>query len=67
MKNKELRDLSTTDLNKNLEEAYHELFNLRFRVSTRQQSNHRELPKVRRQIARIKTILRERELGIRQD
>ncbi len=65
MKLKELRDLSTTDLNKNLEEAYQELFNLRFRLSTRQQSNHRELPRVRKQIARIKTILAERELGIR--
>jgi large subunit ribosomal protein L29 len=65
VKLKELRDLSTTDLNKNLEEAYQELFNLRFRLSTRQQSNHRELPRVRKQIARIKTILAERELGIR--
>jgi large subunit ribosomal protein L29 len=63
----ELRDLSTADLNKNLEESYQELFNLRFRVATRQQSNHRELPRVRKNIARIKTILAERELGIRQD
>ena len=65
MKLKELRDLSTTDLSKQLEEAYQELFNLRFRVATKQQANHRELPRVRKNIARIKTILTERELGIR--
>ena len=65
MKLKELRDLNTNDLNKKLEEAYQELFNLRFRVATKQQANHRELPKVKKNIARIKTILTERELGIR--
>jgi len=65
VKLKELRDLNTNDLNKKLEEAYQELFNLRFRVATKQQANHRELPKVKKNIARIKTILTERELGIR--
>jgi len=39
------------------------LFNLRFKLATRQLVNHRELPKVRKKIARINTIIRERELG----
>ncbi|MBM4451113.1 MAG: 50S ribosomal protein L29, partial [Chloroflexi bacterium] len=44
--------------------ARQELFNLRFRLATRQLVNHRELPKVKKRIARMKTIQRERELGI---
>lgn len=47
-----------------LEEAHEELFNLRFRLATRQLENHREIPRVKRRIARIQTILRERELDI---
>ena len=39
------------------------MFNLRFKLATRQLVNHRELPKVRKRIARINTIIRERELG----
>jgi len=46
-----------------LEEAHQELFNLRFKLATRQLVNHCELPKVRKRIARINTIIRERELG----
>lgn len=65
MKLKELRDLSTADLNKQLEEAHQELFNLRFRLTTKQLVNHRELRSVKRNIARIKTLLTERELEIR--
>jgi large subunit ribosomal protein L29 len=62
---KEVRTLSDTDLAKQLEEAHQELFNLRFRVTTKQQVNHRELRNVSKNIARLKTLLRERELGIR--
>ncbi|HIE17634.1 MAG TPA: 50S ribosomal protein L29 [Dehalococcoidia bacterium] len=65
MKVEEIRALSDEELAKRLEEARQELFNLRFRMATRQLANHRELPKVKRKIARIKTIIRERELGIR--
>jgi len=65
MKLKEYRELSDADLAKQLEEAHHELFNLRFRVATKQIVNHRELRNVSRNIARLKTLLRERELGIR--
>ena len=65
MKAKEIRALSTEDLKKQLEEAHQELFNLRFRLATKQLVNHREMPRVKKKIARMKTILKERELGIR--
>ncbi|TET42901.1 MAG: 50S ribosomal protein L29 [Dehalococcoidia bacterium] len=60
----EIRALGNEEILKKLEEAHQELFNLRFRLATRQLTNHREIPKVKRRIARTKTILRERELGI---
>ena len=66
MKVEEVRALSNEDLAKQLEESHEELFNLRFRLSTRQLVNHREIPRVKKKIARLKTIMRERELGIRQ-
>jgi large subunit ribosomal protein L29 len=59
----EIRALGDAELQKKLEEAHQELFNLRFKLETRQLVNHRELPKVRKKIARINTIIRERELG----
>lgn len=65
MKVEEIRALSSEELAKKLEEAYEELFNLRFRLATRQLANTSELGKVKKKIARIKTVLRERELGIR--
>ena len=65
MKPSEIDALSNEELLAKLEEAHEEFFNLRFRLATRQLENHRELPRVRRKIARMKTILRERELGIR--
>ncbi len=65
MKVDEIRSLGNEELWKKLEEAHQELFNLRFRLATRQLVNHREIPKVKKRIARIKTIIRERELGIR--
>ena len=65
MKLKEFRELSTSDLTKQLEESHQELFNLRFRLSTKQLVNHRELRAVKKKIARLQTLLKERELGIR--
>lgn len=65
MKVKEIRVLSPEELSKQLEAAYQELFDLRFRLATKQLVNHRELPRAKREIARLKTIMRERELGIR--
>ena len=65
LKIKEIRALSPDELAKQLEAAQQELFNLRFRLATRQLVNHREIPRVKRKIARLKTIMRERELSIR--
>ena len=65
MKTEEIQALSTEELKKQLEEAHQELFNLRFRLATKQLVNHREIPRVKKNIARLKTIMRGRELGIR--
>ena len=65
MKIEEIRTLGDAELSKRIEEAHKELFNLRFRASTRQLANHREIPRVKKIIARLETVLRERELGIR--
>ena len=65
MKLTEFRGLSTDELNKQLEESHQELFNLRFRLDTKQLVNHREVRRVRKKIARLKTLLTERALGIR--
>ena len=65
MKVEEFRALSLEEMAKQLEEAHQELFNLRFRLSTRQLVNHREVRMVKKKIARFKTIIKEKELGIR--
>jgi len=65
LKIEEIRARSNEELAKQLEEAYQELFNLRFRLATRQLVNHREIPRVKKGIARLKTIIREREIGIK--
>ena len=65
MKLKEIRDLGTDVLKKQLEETHQELFNLRFRLATKQLVNHREVRRVKRNIARLETLLKEKELGIR--
>ena len=60
----ELRELSDEDLISRLREAKAELFNLRVQGATGQLDNNRRLQVVRRDIARIYTIMRERELGL---
>ena len=60
----EIRDLADDELVTRLGEAKEELFNLRFQVATGQLDNNRRLHHVRRDIARIYTVMRERELGI---
>ena len=65
MKVEEIRALSDEELAKQLEEAHQELFELRFRLATKQLVNHREIPRAKKSIARLKTIIRERELSIR--
>jgi large subunit ribosomal protein L29 len=60
----ELRKLEDDELVTKLREAKEELFNLRFQAATGQLESHGRLRAVRRDIARIYTIMRERELGI---
>jgi large subunit ribosomal protein L29 len=60
----EVRDLTDDELVTRLREAKEELFNLRFQVATGQLDNNRRLHTVRKDIARIYTVMRERELGI---
>jgi large subunit ribosomal protein L29 len=60
----ELRELSEEELVERLREAKAELFNLRVQGATGQLDNNRRLQVIRREIARIYTIMRERELGL---
>ena len=60
----ELRELSDDELVSRLKEAKAELFNLRVQAATGQLDNHGRLQVIRREIARIYTIMRERELGL---
>ena len=60
----ELRELTEADLVVKLREAKAELFNLRVQGATGQLDNHRRLQVVRKDIAKIYTIMRERELGL---
>ena len=60
----ELRELHDDELDTRLREAKQELFNLRFQMATGQLDNNRRLRTVKHDIARIYTILRERELGL---
>jgi large subunit ribosomal protein L29 len=62
VRTEEIRALSDEDLAKQLEEAHQELFNLRFRLATRQLVNHRQIRQVKKRIARMMTITRQREL-----
>jgi large subunit ribosomal protein L29 len=59
----ELRSMSDQDLANELAETYRRLFTVRLQLSTRQQTNTSEHAKVRRQIARIRTLQRERQLA----
>jgi len=61
----ELDELNSVDLETKLREAKEELFNLRFQAATGQLESHGRLRSVKKDIARIYTVVRERELGIR--
>lgn len=65
MKPEEIRMLSDGEIRKKIDENDKELVNLSVRVASRQLVNHRELAKVKRDVARLNTILKEKELGIR--
>ncbi len=60
----DMRELSDEELLSRLREAKEELFNLKFQLATGQLDNNRRVQTVRRDIARVYTVMRERELGI---
>ena len=60
MKANEIRKMSSEDLNNKVNELKNELFNLRFRLATGQLDNPSSIKNVKRDIARVKTIIRER-------
>ncbi|HLS36015.1 MAG TPA: 50S ribosomal protein L29 [Bacillota bacterium] len=64
MKVKEIRELTTAEIEQNVKSLRDELFNLRFQLATGQLENTARIKEVRRTIARMKTIARERELEI---
>ncbi len=66
MKAKEVHSLSTTELEVKLDELKEELFNLRFQLATGQLDNPMRIGEVRKNIARVKTVIRERELDIQR-
>jgi large subunit ribosomal protein L29 len=64
MKVNEIRQLTDVELDSKLLDLKNELFNLRFQLATGQLDNPMRIKAVRKDIARVKTIIRERELGI---
>lgn len=67
MKTKEIRQMTDTDLQKSLQDLKVELFNLRFQLATGQLENPMRIGGVKKDIARVKTIIRERELNISKE
>lgn len=63
MKAQEIRAMTSDELMQRLDDAHQELFNLRFQFSTGRLENFNRLTEVKRDIARLKTVMRERELG----
>ena len=61
--NKEIRDLTNEEITKKIEEYKEELFNLRFSQATGSLENSARIKELRKLVARMKTILRERELN----
>ena len=62
MKACEIRDLNDAELRKQLGDLKEELFNLRFQLATGQLDNVKRISEVRKSIARVKTVIKEREL-----
>ena len=62
MKAKEVKALSDEELIKQIEAAQKEYFDLRFKAATKQLKNHRDIPRVKKTIARIKTEIHQRQL-----
>ncbi len=66
MKAKDVRELTAEELERKLDELKEELFNLRFQLATGQLDNPMRVRDVRKDIARVKTIIRERDLSIKR-
>ncbi len=64
MKANEIRELTTAEIEQNIKSLKEELFNLRFQLATGQLENTVRIREVRKSIARMKTVIREREVGI---
>ncbi len=64
MKIQEIRDLSVQELETKIKDLKEELFNLRFQNATNQLENPMRISSVKKDIARVKTVLKEKELGI---
>ncbi len=64
MKIQDIRDLSTQELEDKIKDLKEELFNLRFQNATNQLDNPMRIVSVKKDIARVKTVLKEKELGI---
>jgi large subunit ribosomal protein L29 len=62
-KNDDLKEMPVSELTERLENTREELFNMRFQLATGQLDNYRRVRWLRRDIARVKTVLRERELA----
>ena len=62
MKAKDIRNLTTTEIEKEIKEAKEQLFNLRFQLATGQLEETANIRKVKKTFARLKTIVREREI-----
>jgi large subunit ribosomal protein L29 len=66
LKIEEIRALTDQEIDKQLEATHQELFNLRFRLTTKQLVNHREIPRVKKEIARLRTVISERKQQVEQ-
>lgn len=64
MKVKEAREMSPEELKKSLDDSKDELFRLKFQLATGQLDNPMRIREVKKDIARVKTVIRQRELGI---
>ncbi|KML26922.1 50S ribosomal protein L29 [Rossellomorea marisflavi] len=64
MKTNEIRDLTTAEIEQKVKSLKEELFNLRFQLATGQLENTARISQVRKGIARMKTVIREREIGV---
>lgn len=64
---KEARELKDNEIAQKLEEAYEELWNLRFKHATNQLTKTSEIKRVRKDIARLKTVQRQRELEVQKE